>query len=128
MNNNVHVAAAEGRYCCLISAFDEIAHTFLDASHRAFHAAPLSYLDGWVAVGDAPVTRRGVLLAIHDMKDDLEAPSALRKGAHAVLMVLKMQPAPQPKLYRDIATAVLRVEVMLRSMAVQARRNGAACV
>ncbi len=43
-------------------------------------------------------------------------------------MVLKMQPAPQPKLYRDIATAVLRVEVMLRSMAVQARRNGAACV
>jgi len=41
------------------------------------------------------------------MKEDLEAPLALQKRALAELMSLKVRPAPQLKLYRDIATAIL---------------------
>ena len=67
---------------------------------------------------------RAILLAIHDMKEDLEAPLALQKGALAELMSLKVRPAPQLKLYRDIATAILRMEVVIRSTAMQAMKNG----
>jgi hypothetical protein len=52
------------------------------------------------------------------MKDDLEAPLALREKAFVELRSLRVLPAPQLKLYRDIATALLRMEVVIRSVAV----------
>ena len=57
------------------------------------------------------------------MKEDLEAPLALQKRALAELMSLKVRPAPQLQLYRDIATAILRMEVVIRSTARQAMKN-----
>ena len=38
-------------------------------------------------------------------------------------MSLKVRPASQLQLYRDIATAILRMEVVIRSTARQAMKN-----
>ncbi len=102
---------------------DEIAHTFLKASHGKVHTSLQSYLDGRVAIGGAYFARRAILLAIHDMKEDLEAPLALQKRALAELMSLKVRPVSHLQLYRDIATAILRMEVVIRSTARQAMKN-----
>ena len=122
-------AAAEARQRFQVSLLpvfsisDEIAHTFLKASHGKVHTSLQSYLDGRVAIGGAYFARRAILLAIHDMKEDLEAPLALQKRALAELMSLKVRPVSHLQLYRDIATAILRMEVVIRSTARQATKN-----
>ncbi len=122
--NNACVPVAEPRrpfQIRLLSAFDEIAQTYLKAAQGSAHIYLQSYLDGVVAIGDAHFTRRAILLAIHDMKEDMTAPVALQEGALARLLSLKVRPAPEPRLYRDIATALLRMEVVIR---FQAMRDG----
>ena len=129
MNSSAIVAAADaeqGFEIALLPAFDEIAQAFLKASRGSGHASLQGYLDGRVAVDGAYLTRRAILLAIHDMKEDLEAPLALQKDAHAELASLQVQPAPQLKLYRDIATALLRMEVVMRSGGVKSAADGSA--
>ena len=120
--NNACVPVAEARrpfQVSLLSAFDEIAQTYLKAARGSAHTYLQSYLDGVVAIGDAYFTRRAILLAIHDMKEDLTAPLALREGALAELLLLQVRPAPELKLYRDIATALLRMEVIIRFQAMR---------
>jgi len=102
----------------LLSAFDEIAQTFLGAAQGKVHTSLQSYLDSKVAIGGDCLTRRAILLAIHDMKENLEAPLALQEKAGVGLRSLRVWPAPQLKLYRDVATALLRMEVVIRSVAV----------
>lgn len=95
--NNAYVAVAEARrpfQARLLSAFDEIAQTYLEAARGSAHTYLQSYLDGVVAIGDAYFTRRAILLAIHDMKEDLAAPLALQEGAIGELLSLKVWPAP----------------------------------
>jgi hypothetical protein len=124
MNDNACLAGTEVRrplHVSLLSAFDEIAGTVLKTARAKVHIPLQSYLDGRVLIGDAYVSRRGILLAIHDMKEDLEAPPALQERTLAEVESLKVQPAPELKLYRDIATALLRMEVVVRFQAV---RNG----
>ncbi|HWJ18041.1 MAG TPA: hypothetical protein VNR65_04850, partial [Geobacterales bacterium] len=65
-----------------------------------------------------------ILLEIHDMKEDLEAPQALQKSALAEFNSLKLRPIPKLSSYRDIATALLRAEVVMRSAALQAVEYG----
>ena len=123
MNNIAYLAGAEARHApqeTLLPAFDEIAKTLLKESHVKVHACLESYLDGRVAVGSAYLTRRAILLAIHDMKNDLEAPLALQERVLAELLSLEVRPKPELKFYRDIATALLRMEVVIRSMALRA--------
>jgi hypothetical protein len=55
------------------------------------------------------------------MKEDLDAPLALQEGAFAKLQSLKVQPAPELRLYRDLATALLRMEVVIRFRAMKNR-------
>ena len=124
--NNACEAVAEARTVArrpfqvrLLSAFDEIAQTFLKAARGSAHTSLQSYLDGVIAVGDACFTRRAILLAIHDMKEDLAAPLALQERAFAELLSLKVWPAPELRLYRDLATALLRMEVVIRFRAVR---------
>ena len=105
----------------LLSAFDKIAQTFLGTAHGKVHSSLQRYLDGGVAIGGAHFTRRAILLAIHDMKEDLEAPRALQERALAELLSLKVRPAPELRLYRDIATALLRMEVVIRATAHETR-------
>ena len=124
--NNACVAMAESRrpfQVSLLSEFDEIARTFLKAARGSAHTSLQGYLDGRVAIGNAYFTRRKVLLAIHDMKEDLAAPPALQERVHAKLASLKVRPAPELRLYRDIATALLRMEVVMRFQAVRDRDN-----
>jgi hypothetical protein len=119
---NAYVAVAEARrpfQVRLLSAFDEIAQTFLKAARGRAHTSLQSYLDGVVAIGGACFTRRAILLAIHDMKEELAAPLALQEGALAELLSLKVWPAPELRLYRDIATALLRMEVVIRFQAMK---------
>jgi hypothetical protein len=120
MNNTAYSARAEARHALeetLLPAFDEIAKTLLQESHVKVHACLESYLDGRVAIESASFTRRAVLLAIHDMKNDLEAPLALQEKVLVELLSLEVRPKPELKFYRDIATALLRIEVVIRSMA-----------
>ena len=122
--NNASVAVAEARrpfQVGLLFEFDEIAQTYLKAAPGSGHTYLQNYLDGVVAIGDAYFTRRAILLAIHDMKEDLAAPFALQERALAELLSLKVRPAPELRLYRDIATALLRMEVVIR---FQAMRDG----
>ncbi|HWJ20145.1 MAG TPA: hypothetical protein VNR65_15615 [Geobacterales bacterium] len=122
--NNASVAVAEARrpfQVGLLFEFDEIAQTYLKAAQGSGHTYLQNYLDGVVAIGDAYFTRRAILLAIHDMKEDLAAPFALQERALAELLSLKVRPAPELRLYRDIATALLRMEVVIR---FQAMRDG----
>jgi hypothetical protein len=104
----------------LLSAFDEIAQTFLGTGQGKVHNSLQKYLDGGVAIGGSYFTRRAILLAIHDMRDELEAPLALQEGALAQLASLKVRPTPTLRFYRDIATALLRMEVVIR---FQSRKN-----
>jgi len=119
MNENKAYPAEARRpfQASLLSAFDEIAQTFLKTAHRRAHNSLQSYLDERVGIGGAFFSRRAILLAIHDMKDDLKAPPALQEWASAELRALKVRPTPELELYRDIATALLRMEVVLRSTA-----------
>jgi hypothetical protein len=121
--NNVNVAATETRHrfhTSLLQAFDEIAQGLLTAPHKREYVSLQNYLDGSVAIGGGFFARRAILLAIHDMKEDMEAPLALQKRALDEFESLKMRPAPSLKLYRDIATAMLRMEVVMRSAALHA--------
>ena len=125
--NNANVAAAETPHrfqTSLLQAFDEVAQALLTAPHKIEYVSLQSYLDGSVAIGGGFFGRRAILLAIHDMKEDMEAPLALQKRALAEFESLKMRPAPSLKLYRDIATAILRMEVVKRSAVLQAREYG----
>ena len=125
--NNANLAAAETPHrfqVSLLQAFDEIAQNLLTAPHKIEYVSLQSYLDGSVAIGGGFFARRAILLAIHDMKEDMEAPLALQKRALAEFESLKMRPAPSMKLYRDIATAILRMEVVMRSAALQAMEYG----
>ncbi len=108
----------------LLPAFDEIAETYLKAFHRSGYATLQRYLDSRIAIGGVYYRRRAVLLAVHDMKEDVEAPAGLQERADAELKSLQMRPKPRLKLYRDIATAILRVEVIIRSRATSSVEHG----
>jgi hypothetical protein len=54
------------------------------------------------------------------MKDGREAPPALQRKALSKLDLLNVRPVPQVMFYDDIATAILRMEVVIRLDAMQA--------
>ena len=72
------------------------------------------YLDSSVLINGAFCTRRTVLLAIHDMKEELKAPPTLGSMTLSKLALWNVRPLPQVTFYRDIATAILRMEVVIR--------------
>lgn len=108
----------------LLSKFQEVAQSFLTMSggergNKKAFAALQDYLDGSELVDGAYCRRRTVLLAIHDMKEDREAPASLQNKTLALLRSLDIRPLPPVKCYRDIATALLRLEVVIRLEAMQ---------
>ena len=114
-----------GRQLSLISIFEEIAQTFLnmvtgERGNGKVFTSLQDYLDGSELVDGAYCRRRTVLLATHDMKEELEAPAALQSKTLAKLESLQIKPVPQVRVYRDIATALLRMEVVIRLEAMQA--------
>ena len=128
MNEKQVVTEAEGRcrlQSGLLSKFEEIAQTFLttasgERGNGKVFASLQDYLDGSEMIDGAYCRRRTVLLAIHDMKDEQEAPPLLQSKTLANLESLSIRPLPQVKYYRDIATAILRMEVVIRLEAMQA--------
>ena len=113
------------RQSSLLSAFEEIAQTFLDSvrgdrGNGKVFSSLQDYLDASVLIDGVYCRRRTVLLEIHDLKEDLEAPSALKSKTLAKLELLRIRPLPQVAFYQDIATAILRMEVVIRLEAMQA--------
>jgi len=113
------------RQSSLISIFKEIAQTFLNSvsgerGNGTVFTSLQEYLDGSVLVDDAYCRRRTVLLTIHDLKEELEAPPTLQSKTLAKLELLHVRPLPQVAFYQDIATAILRMEVVIRLEAMQA--------
>jgi hypothetical protein len=54
-----------------------------------------------------------VVLAIEDLKQQIEAPLPLRSEAYELMKLLRLDPIPELKLYRDLATAILRIDAAL---------------
>ena len=127
MNDKIVLTEAQERppSSSLLSAFEEIAQTFLSlvsgvrGNGKAFFSLQ-DYLDSSVLINGAFCTRRTVLLEIHDMKEELEAPPTLGSITLSKLALWKVRPLPQVTFYRDIATAILRMEVVIRLEAMQA--------
>jgi hypothetical protein len=117
--------ARQGSNSGRLPLFDQIAQGFLKtlASHQASGEvlACLDYLDGKVKIDGASYMRRVVVLAIEDLKQQIEAPLALRSETYALMKLLKLDPIPELKLYRDLATAILRIDAALHL----AKINGA---
>ena len=128
MNEKESMTDADGRrrlQSGLLSKFEEIAQTFLsmvtgERGNGKVFTSLQDYLDGSELVDGAYCRRRTVLLATHDMKEELEAPAALQSKTLAKLESLQIKPVPQVRVYRDIATALLRMEVVIRLEAMQA--------
>ncbi len=127
MNKKEVVKEAEDRnrvQSGLLSKFEEIAQTFLNmlsgerGGGKVFTSLQ-DYLDGSEVVDGAYCRRRTVLLATHDMKEEREAPVALQKNTLNKLQSLDIRPVPPVVFYRDIATALLRMEVVVRLEAMQ---------
>jgi hypothetical protein len=100
-----------------IPIFDQIAIGFLKelSSHRqSMHAtACLDYLDGKIKVDCDWYTRRSLILAVEDLKQQSEAPLRLRREVYDFMKLLDLTPIPELKLYRDVATAILRIDATL---------------
>ena len=103
MNDKEVLTEAEERrprQSSLLSTFEEIAQTFLSSvsgerGNGKVFTSLQDYLDGSVLINGAYCRRRTVLLAIHDMKDELEAPPALQSKTLAKLELLRLRPVPQ---------------------------------
>ena len=127
MNDKEVLTEAEDlrRQSSLLSTFEEIAQAFLSSVSGERGNGKLftflqDYLDGSVLINGAYRSRRIVLLAVHDMKEKQEAPPALQSKTLAKLELLHLRPVPRVTFYQDIATAILRMEVVIRLEAMQA--------
>ena len=78
----------------------------------------LNYLDDAVKIDGTVYPRRAVVLAIEDLKQPIDAPLSLQIEARAQMGRLKFDPITELKLYRDIATAILRMDAALRLTAM----------
>jgi hypothetical protein len=113
------------RQSSLLSTFEEIAQTFLNSvsgerGNGTVFTWLQEYLDGSVLIDGAYCRRRTIVLTIHDLKEELEAPPTLQSKTLAKLELLHIRPVPQVAFYQDIATAILRMEVVIRLEAMQA--------
>ena len=127
MNDKEVLTEAEDlrRQSSLLSTFEEIAQAFLSSVSGERGNGKLftflqDYLDGSVLINGAYRSRRILLLAVHDMKEKQEAPPALQSKTLSKLDLLNVRPVPQVIFYDDIATAILRMEVVIRLEAMQA--------
>ncbi len=82
------------------------------AIHKETGACPV-YLDGAENIEGALYTRRSVVLAVEDLRQQIEAPSSLQSEASAQMRQLKLNPVPELKLYSEVATAILRMDTAL---------------
>jgi hypothetical protein len=126
MNDKEVLTEAEElrRRSSLLSTFEEIAQTFLSSvsgerGNGKVFTFLQGYLDGSVLINGAYCNRRTVLLTIHDMKVEREAPPELQGKTLSKLELLNVRPLPQVTCYGDIATAILRMEVVIRLEAMQ---------
>ncbi len=83
----------------------------------------LDYLDGKVKIDGASYSRRVVVLAIEDLKQKIEAPLPLRSEAYALMKLLRLDPIPELTLYRDLATAILRIDAALHLTKISRARD-----
>ena len=98
-----------------LAIFESIAAGFLRALASRNETGDCTvYLDGADTVDGASYARRAVILAVEDLKQQIEAPLPLVSEASSVIELLKLNPAPELKLYPDIATAILRIDAVLR--------------
>jgi len=100
-----------------LPVFNQIAQGFLKtlASHGASSEVPacLGYLDGNVKIDGAAYSRRLVVLAVEDLKQQIEAPLPLAGEVYELMRLLELDPIPELRLYRDLATAILRIDAVL---------------
>jgi hypothetical protein len=118
--------AGQATYAGRLPLFDQIAQGFLKAlaGHQASRDAytGLDYLDGSVKIDGTAYARRVVVLAIEDMKQQIEAPLSLRNDAYAFMKLLGLDPVPELKAYRDVATAILRIDAALHLTRINGAR------
>jgi hypothetical protein len=98
-----------------LAIFESVAAGFLRAQASRGETSDCAvYLDGADTVNGASYPRRAVVLAVEELKQRIEAPLPLVSEASSVTEFLKLSPAPELKLYPDVATAILRIDAALR--------------
>ncbi len=104
-------------YAGRLPLFEQIARGFLEivssTQKRDDVSDCLNYLDGTVKIDGTLRARRAVVLAIEELKQKIEAPLPLQSEARAQMSRLELEPVPELKLYRDVATAILRMDAAL---------------
>ena len=128
MNDKEVLTEAEeqrGRQSSLLSKFEEIARNFPEPGwwgarkRQGFYLPP--GLSRWLHfIKRRSLQEKDRLLAIHDLKEELEAPPTLGSMTLSKLALWNVRPLPQVTFYSDIATAILRMEVVIRLEAMQA--------
>ncbi len=121
--------AGRSSYDGQLPLFDQIAQGFLKelSSHKPGIHVPacLDYLDGTIKIGSDWYARRSMILAIEDLKHQIEAPQPLRREVLEFMKLLELAPIPELKLYRDVATAILRIDAALHLNGISGTRKPA---
>lgn len=108
-------ANAGGLNANRLELFSQIVQGLLSTLAVAGREAPdcRGYLDGKVKIDGGLYPRRLVVLAIEDLKQQVVAPLPLRSEVYELMKHRELEPIPELKLYRDLATAILRVDAAL---------------
>jgi hypothetical protein len=110
--------------------FDQIVRGFLKelSNHKAGvqAASRLEYLDGRISIAGQWCSRRTLILAIEDLKDQIEAPQLLRREVRDFMKLLGFDHIPELKMYRDVATAIMRIDAALHLSRINGTRKPAA--
>jgi hypothetical protein len=120
MNQNLAITEGPGKAANTggLPLFDQIARGFLKelANRRNKESIPscAQYLDGKENIDGTFYTRRLVVLAVEDLKQPIEAPLPLCGKAAEQMGRLKLGPIPKLVHYRELATAILRIDAALQ--------------
>jgi len=110
-----------------LSLFDQVVQGFLNelSSHEKSIQVPacLDYLDGKIEVEGQRHVRRATILAVEDLTQQVEAPQLLRREVYAVMKLLGLNPIPELRSYRDVATAILRIDATLHLSGISGTRK-----
>ena len=109
--------AGPSSYTNRLDLFSQIVQGLLNtlAVHRDGEASACRcYLDGKVNIDGGLYPRRLVVLAVEDLKQQVVAPLPLRSEVYELMRHRELEPIPELKLYRDLATAILRIDAALQ--------------
>jgi hypothetical protein len=120
-------AVTQAAHASRLSLFDQVVQGFLaelSGYKRSIQVpACLDYLDGKIELDGHCYMRRAAILAVEDLTQQIEAPQPLRREVYSVMKLLCLDPIPELRSYRDVATAILRIDATLHLSGISGTLN-----